>query len=191
MSLQSAPTLGKERENMTNIPELNYDTKSIVTTLIGTGGRNDLAAIIENGTALELSVNYTLEHGDLNTTSGDSTIAAVATPPSGTKSITPNVYGVGVDAAGEGSGLYLSINSGNNSWGIYLRTPPNSSNYFQYSYSSEFPRSYDDVSSGPESEQGQTFTDENQSAPGTQVSISILADSPSTALIQFIPVLAD
>lgn len=182
----------------------NVDVNSLLSQLYSAvDNRNDLVTFIENGSGLMLNVTETVPHGNLASVNGANPIAAVAAPPPGTATMTPNTYSIGVEAKGDGSEIDLYITSGSYMWGIILRTVPNGENYFQYAYSSGtiqlgsltlpvtqsvlLTTAQDSTQYG--ANQGtQTFSSsDGMTAPGTQVSITMTNVSPATAQIEFYP----
>jgi hypothetical protein len=148
--------------------------------------RNDLGSSIQNTTTLTLAVQYDVEHGTLNTTSGANPI-----PPPPSPSGPASTYSISVNAAGAGSNLYLYITSGQNVWGIILGCPPNKDNYFQYVYYGWAKTMSDTYNAAEGSQQytsSQTFYAPNGStATGTQVTVALTNVSPATGTIQFYP----
>ena len=189
--------------------ELSFsvDVNSIVAAFgSAVEARNDLIAIIENGTSLTLSVADSVTHGNLGSASGTNPVGPADPPAAGSNTITPVTYAVSVDAAGDGSQLNLYITSGSYVWAIIIRTVPNGQNYFQYSYSPTpvtmpFPLSgsvpVTQTTALAAAGNGTQYLANNgtqnfdpsdeMSAPGTQVSITLTNVSPATAQIQFFP----
>lgn len=146
----------------------------------GDNSNNDLAVVVVNNTSSQLQVGNTIEHGDFANTTGDSTVAAM--PADGS----PTVYGVAATAAGNGSGVFITITSASTSggWGVYARTPPGASNYVQCLFISDngIVPSYDAVS-----EYGIEQSSEVLAGPtsGTEVAVTISGEAPAVVEISF------
>jgi hypothetical protein len=148
-------------------------------------GRNDLSASIgTTAKGFPLNVNFEAK-------SGYPSNVNITNPLDGEPG-QPATGSISIQAAGEGSNLFLYITCNQYVWGIILGCPANKENYFEYVYYG-WPKAEQDTYNAADDSQkyyasngAVTFTPTTQSsAPGTQVTISITNDSPATGLIRF------
>jgi hypothetical protein len=112
--------------------DFNIDLNEYVRTIFqGVEDRNDLLALIQNGSKYQLTISWEIQHGNLERTEG----SALLDPPDfSVEEPKANVFALGVDAAGRGSNIMLYITSGERVWGFLLVTPPNRVNYVKGGY---------------------------------------------------------
>lgn len=167
----------------------DVDVNDVFKAVFGAvDSRNDLLAIIQNGTPLTLDITWNVVNGNFQSIVGPTSLPGPTdTPPTAT------VTALGVDAAGAGSDINLIITSGQDRWQIIVVCPPNQENYFQYLFSDgSLPSSVggvlQSVVPGPPNyaNNGQVTFSGTSSAPNTEVSVSLTNTSPATCQIQFI-----
>jgi hypothetical protein len=156
-------------------------------------GRNDLVVIIQNGTPLTLNLDWTVNHGNLQSVEGPDELDG----PAADATSAPYTA-IGVDAAGAGSNIGISISCSDSSGGLYTWfigaiTVPNGENNFSYGYYDQNSNNVLGVLSslphGPYYANNgiQAFTTSTTpgTAPNTEVSISLTNVSPAICQVQF------